>query len=176
MCRCALAAWGYPFDVGVAKRGSLIAHGWRFSATLCPLPSGVKSHVTQHVRSAINDSERMGQFHGGQELSLVCHLLAMTNLIRQCDGICHGVTGLTRAANAASAARSRTLARLYSEDTLHQRLSQDLENMARALWQLMQEQDAMVRQGRLPLGRDGHEIPFCRSIAHYLSRQRSRLD
>jgi len=74
----------------------------------------------------------------------------MTNLIRECDGICHGVTGLTRAANAASAARSRMLARLYSEDTLHQRLSQDLEDMAPELRQLMQEQDAMVRQGQLP--------------------------
>ena len=54
------------------------------------------------------------------------------------------------AASPASTARSTTRGRLYLYDTLLERLAQALEDLARALWQLMQEQDAMVRQGPLP--------------------------
>jgi hypothetical protein len=42
------------------------------------------------------------------------------------------------------------LARLSAEDTILQRLSPDLEDMAPALGQLIQEQDTVVRQRHLP--------------------------
>jgi hypothetical protein len=42
------------------------------------------------------------------------------------------------------------LARLSAEDTILQRLSPDLENMARARGPLIQPQDATVRQRHLP--------------------------
>jgi hypothetical protein len=54
--------------------------------------------------------------------------------------------GTPRATNAASTARSRTSVRLSVYDTLLERLAQDLEDMAAALGQLIQEGDAVVGQ------------------------------
>jgi hypothetical protein len=57
---------------------------------------------------------------------------------------------VTRAAKVMKALRSRTCGRLYSKNTLLGRLAQDLEDLARARGPLIQEQDAVVRQGHLP--------------------------
>jgi hypothetical protein len=46
---------------------------------------------------------------------------------------------------AASAARSRTPAKLYVYDTLIERLAQDLEDMTAALGPFIHEEHAMVR-------------------------------
>jgi hypothetical protein len=50
----------------------------------------------------------------------------------------------------ASTARSLTLVGLYSSNTRLEQLAQDLEDMVRALRQLIQPQDAVVREGHLP--------------------------
>jgi hypothetical protein len=63
-------------------------------------------------------------------------------------------TYVTTSANAASetrSARSRTPEKkVYVYDTLLERLPQDFEDMALARGQLIQPQEAMVRQGHLP--------------------------
>jgi hypothetical protein len=56
---------------------------------------------------------------------------------------------ITRRAKSAKRRTSRTPARLSVYDTLLQRLAQDLEDMAPALRQFIQEENAMVRQRHL---------------------------
>src|SRR2546428_185579 len=53
---------------------------------------------------------------------------------------------LTHAAKVSKALSFRTCGRLYAYDTRLERLAQDLEHMAAALWQFVQEEHAMVRQ------------------------------
>jgi hypothetical protein len=51
---------------------------------------------------------------------------------------------------AASEARSRTLARLYAEDTLLQQLARDLQHMTPELGKFIQTEYAVVRQRYVP--------------------------
>jgi hypothetical protein len=60
-------------------------------------------------------------------------------------------------ANPTNVLRSRTPAKLYVYETLLERLPQDLQDMAAALGQLIQEEHAMVRQRHL--ARHGHVPP-----------------
>jgi hypothetical protein len=64
--------------------------------------------------------------------------------------VCSRVITSANAASATRAERSRTRGRLYLCDAILKRLAQDLEDMALELRQLIQEQDAMVRQRHLP--------------------------
>jgi hypothetical protein len=57
------------------------------------------------------------------------------------------VTTSANAASETSSARSRTPKRLYVYDTLLERFSPDLEHMALELGPLIQQQEALVRQG-----------------------------
>jgi hypothetical protein len=54
-----------------------------------------------------------------------------------------------RSASTARATRSRTPTKLYSYETLLERLAQDLENMAAALGPFIQEEHPVVREGHL---------------------------
>ncbi len=56
----------------------------------------------------------------------------------------------SRAAKVPRRLRSRAPAKLYVYETLLERLSQDFEDMALELGPLIQEQDAVMRQGHLP--------------------------
>jgi hypothetical protein len=60
--------------------------------------------------------------------------------------ICEPMGTCTRAANAASATRSRTCGRLYFCDALLKRLAQNLQDMAAALRPFIQKENAVVRQ------------------------------
>jgi hypothetical protein len=53
---------------------------------------------------------------------------------------------MSRAAKAAKALRFRTCAKLYVEDTILERLAQDLQDMAAARRPCIQQQNAAVRQ------------------------------
>jgi hypothetical protein len=57
---------------------------------------------------------------------------------------------MTLAASAASAATSAMCAYWLVEETVLERLAQDLEDLALALGPLIQPQEAMRRQGHLP--------------------------
>jgi hypothetical protein len=57
---------------------------------------------------------------------------------------------MSRSAKAAKALRSRTRARLYVEDTILERLPQDLQDMAAEHRQFIQKQHAMMRQRHFP--------------------------
>jgi hypothetical protein len=52
---------------------------------------------------------------------------------------------MSRAANAAKALRSGTCVRLYLENTLLERLAQDLQHVTAELRELIQTQNTMVR-------------------------------
>ena len=56
------------------------------------------------------------------------------------------VTGMTSAMSVANGARSSMLARSCSEDTLLERLAQDLQDMAVELWQFIQEEHPLMGQ------------------------------
>ena len=66
-----------------------------------------------------------------------------------------GVT--SRATSAAKVVMSRRRGRRYSCDTVLERLAQGLEHMAPKLGQLIQEEDAVVRQRHV--ARHGHVAP-----------------
>jgi hypothetical protein len=56
---------------------------------------------------------------------------------------------VSRAAKAANAWRSRTLAKLYVSDTLLEQLVQDLQDVAAELRELIEKHKTMVRQPHL---------------------------
>ena len=59
------------------------------------------------------------------------------------------LAAITCRANSAKVLRSSTAARLYVYDPIIERLTQDLQDMAAALGQLIQEEQAMVGQRHL---------------------------
>jgi hypothetical protein len=90
-------------------------------------------------------------FNGSQRPDRICPRLAVVMAIfiddRQASGEPNAV--FTCATSVANATRSATCGRLYSEDSLLQRLAQDFQNAAPELGQLIQEAHAMVRQRHL---------------------------
>ena len=67
------------------------------------------------------------------------------------------VTGITSATSVANGARSSMLARSCSEDTLLERLAQDLQDMAAELGPFIQEEHAVV--GQRHVARHRHVAP-----------------